>query len=145
VVIWWYVVDQVALHFFVYCKCCLEFCWGCNMIEAALIFLFPFRPGPLDLQLVCVSSIQCYIATGIHNENTCFNPLSCKDETESQSSFEHLQAVIYGDVHYINYSLCKNIKKWEHRSLGCELHFLIGFFLLSVYVSVHMICRKIHR
>jgi len=50
------------------------------MIEAVLIFLSPFRPGPLNLQLVCVSIIQWCIATGIHNEKTCFNPFSCKDE-----------------------------------------------------------------
>ena len=127
-VVWWYGVDQVALHLFVYCKWWLEFCWGCNTIEAVLIFHSPFRPGPLNLQLVCVSSIQCYIATGIDNEKTCFNPLSCKDEIESQISFEHLQALIYEDVHYITYSLCKNVLKWKHPSLGCEWYFFIGFF-----------------
>jgi hypothetical protein len=59
------------------------------MIEAVLIFLSPFRSGPLNLQLVCVSTIQCYIATGIHSEKMCLNPFSFKAEIESQISFEH--------------------------------------------------------
>ena len=108
--------------------------------------LFLFSSVPLDQghsfgSLYVYPHFSVILPQAFTLRKCVLTPFSCKAETESQISFEHLRAVIYGDVRYITYSLCKNVLKWEHPSLGCELHFLIVFSVINVFQCMWFVGR----
>jgi hypothetical protein len=39
---------------------------------------------------------------------------------------------MYGAVHYGRNSVCKNVLKWQHSSIGCELYFVVIFLCMGI-------------
>jgi hypothetical protein len=85
---------------------------------------------------------HCHVVSGdIWNEKTFFNPFPGKAEIEHRSNFETLWAVIYGNIHYISNSFCKNMQNVAVPKHRLWIAFLNNFFLS--YVAVYfLLCMR---
>ena len=55
------------------------------------------------------------------------------------------KALNYGDTRHNICSFCRNVLKWRHPSLGCELRSGIIFPVINSIFLFHVMYRKIHR